>query len=316
MAAFRCTKRPWNACSLAAIIAAGVCLGLLAVCFNFRQTAAAGNTAQFFNRAGSFSADETTGTRPPLDMRPAVAPHPKWASFGGEHKSENARQLADWVADSRDNRSMPFAIVDKVDAKVFVFDASGRLLGAAPVLLGLAVGDFAVQGIGDRKLADIRPEERTTPAGRFVAYLGFNAKKTDVLWVDYKNAVSLHRVITNNPGEHRLERLAAPGPRDKRISYGCINVPAKFFDNVVKPAFTGTYGIVYVLPETRSIGDIFKSFYNVESRWGNRTAANVQERPRAFGCFVQAPKNTDNPLPAPFCGRILSRGAITGHLLS
>ena len=99
------------------------------------------------------------------------------------------------------------------------------------------------------RLSDIRPEERTTPAGRFVASLGYNFKGKDVLWVDYKNAVSLHRVITNNPKERRLERLASPTPLDRRISYGCINVPANFFDNVVKPTFTRTHGIVYVLPE-------------------------------------------------------------------
>ncbi len=39
--------------------------------------------------------------------------------------------MADWVVDSGDNRGMPFAIVDKTDAKVFVFDADGRLRGAA-----------------------------------------------------------------------------------------------------------------------------------------------------------------------------------------
>ena len=256
-------------------------MGFVALCVNCLQVAAAENTAQFFNQGSSFSVDETARPRLPAIVRPAVAPHPKWANFEGEHKSENARQLADWVADSRDNRSMPFAIIDKVDAKVFLFDAYGRLLGASQVLLGLTVGDYAVPGIGDRKLADISPEERTTPAGRFVAYLGFNAKRTDVLWVDYKNAVSLHRVITNNPSERRLERLATPAARDKRISYGCINVPANFYDQVVKPAFSGTYGIVYVLPETRPISEIFSSYYNVESRWGSRTTTNVHEYPRA-----------------------------------
>ena len=110
----------------------------------------------------------------------------------------------------------------------------------------------AVPGIGDRKLSNVRPEEKTTPAGRFVAALGDNIRGEDVLWVDYNGAVSMHRVITTNPKERRLQRLATPTPLDNRISYGCINVPAKFFENVVRPAFTGTSGIVYVLPETRS----------------------------------------------------------------
>jgi hypothetical protein len=69
---------------------------------------------------------------------------------------------------------------------------------------------------------------------------------------------------TNNPKERRLQRLASPTPLDHRISYGCINVPAKFYNNVVSPAFTSTYGIVYVLPETRSISEIFALYYDVE----------------------------------------------------
>ena len=239
LAAFRRTKRSGSACPLAASIAKGICLGLMAVSFNPHQVAAAENTAQFSNPVSLLSAHQVAGTRLTVETQPAVAPHPKRANFEGEHKSEQARHMADWVMDSGDNRGMPFAIIDKMDAKVFVFDAHGRLRGAAPVLLGLARGDYTVPGIGNRKLSDIRPEERTTPAGRFVASLGYNFKGKDVLWVDYKNAVSLHRVITNNPKERRLERLASPTPLDRRISYGCINVPAKFFDNVVKPAFTG-----------------------------------------------------------------------------
>ena len=128
---------------------------------------------------------------------------------------------------------MPFAIVDKIYAKVFVFDAGGRLRGAAPALLGMARGDDTIPGIGDRKLSDIPPRERVTPAGRFVASLGFNVHGKDVLWVDYNDAVSLHRVVTNNPKERRLERLASPKPLEHRISWGCINVPANFYIDVV-----------------------------------------------------------------------------------
>ena len=82
--------------------------------------------------------------------------------------------------------------------------------------------------------------------------------------MDYNDAVSLHRVVTNNPKERRLERLASPKPLEHRISWGCINVPANFYNDVVSPAFTGTYGIVYVLPETRSNSETFASYYDVE----------------------------------------------------
>jgi hypothetical protein len=264
LAALRCTKRSGSIRSIAAIITKGLCLSLLAVSFTPHQVAAADNAAQLSDPNRSLSSHEVAAALLTIETQPVVAPHPKRANFEREHSSRNAHHMADWVIDSGDNHGMPFAIVDKMDAKVFVFDSDGRLRGAAPALLGLARGDYAVPDIGDRKLSDIRPEERTTPAGRFVASLGFNFHGKDVLWVDYNGAVSLHRVVTNNPKERRLQRLASRKPLDHRISYGCINVPAKFYNNVVSPAFTGTYGIVYVLPETQSISEIFALYYDVE----------------------------------------------------
>jgi hypothetical protein len=192
--------------------------------------------------------------------QPDADPGVKRAVFAHETASRDARHIADWVVDSGDSGGLPFVIIDKVNAKVFVFDAHGRIRGAAPALLGLARGDDTVPGIGDRELSNIRPEERTTPAGRFVAQRGMNARGEDVVWVDYDSGVSLHRVITSNPRERRLERLATPTPADNRISYGCINVPAAFYNDVVNPSFTGANGIVYVLPETRSIRQVFGAY--------------------------------------------------------
>ena len=161
-------------------------------------------------------------------------------------------------------------IVDKVDARVFVFHADGRLRGAAPALLGSARGDDAVPGIGNRPLSSIRPEERTTPAGRFEAALDRNLGGKEILWVDYDTAVSMHPVVTSNAVERRAERLATETPLDNRISFGCINVPAKFFESVVHPAFSGTNGIVYVLPESKPAAKVFAS-YDV----GERTQAQA-----------------------------------------
>jgi hypothetical protein len=202
------------------------------------------------------------GAPPPstVTTKLVAAHRTKRANFAKERALFETRHLADWVVDSGDNLTMPFVIIDKIDAKVFVFDQDGRLRGAAPALLGLARGDNAVPGIGERKLSSMRPEERTTPAGRFVASLGRNFHGKEILWVDYDGAVSMHPVITSNPSERRAERLATPTPRDNRISFGCINVPAKFFNTVVRPAFTRTDGIVYVLPETRSTHEVFGSY--------------------------------------------------------
>ena len=225
-----------------------ICLGLLATGLLTSQADAANAALQLLSLNRQFSSQNIAAAPSNNDM---ASPRTIKVNFEGESASSEAREKAEWVVDSGDNQTMPFVIVDKKDAKVFVFDADGHLRGAAPALLGLAIGDKAVPGIGKRKLSSIRPEERTTPAGRFVASMDRNIKGREIIWVDYDGAVSLHPVVTANRLERRVERLATPTPLDNRISYGCINVPAKFFNNVVRPAFTGTNGIVYVLPESK-----------------------------------------------------------------
>lgn len=173
--------------------------------------------------------------------------------------ADPVQQLADSVAQTRDTQGQPFAIIDKARARLFVFQPDGRVQGSSPVLLGSARGDASVPGIGQRKIADIRPAERTTPAGRFAIEPGRNAQGEDIFWIDYDAAVSMHRVRATNPKERRLERLATATPADNRISYGCINVPVAFFDTVVKPIFQARRGVMYVLPETPSGRDVFSA---------------------------------------------------------
>lgn len=167
--------------------------------------------------------------------------------------SRDTLRLAAWIVANADNDGLPYIIVDKAGAAVFASDPQGRPAGSASALLGLGRGDDSLPGIGDRKLSAILPEERITPAGRFVAALGENLSGKAILWVDYEAAISLHPVVTTNLIERRAERLATRSPSDNRISYGCINVPAEFFSTVVQPLFEAAGGIVYVLPETRSI---------------------------------------------------------------
>ena len=171
--------------------------------------------------------------------------------------SSASGQVKTWVLETADNQGLPFIIVDKVNAQVLAFDREGRLLGAAPVLLGLAPGDVSPPGIGDSPLSGIAPEDRITPAGRFLASMGENLGGKGILWIDYDAALSLHPVITTRASDRRLQRLASATALDNRISYGCINVPVTFFEKVVQPAFNGTVGVVYILPETRSIEHVF-----------------------------------------------------------
>ena len=170
---------------------------------------------------------------------------------------EAVQSMLQWVLQYGDNDGAPFAVIDKRHAHLWLFDAAGRSKGNTPVLLGLARGDASVPGIGDRPMAEIEPHERTTPAGRFVAERGRNMKGEDIFWIDYDAAVSMHRVRANNPVERRLQRLATPTADDNRISYGCINVPAAFYDRAIDSLFAALRPVVYLLPETMPLESLF-----------------------------------------------------------
>jgi hypothetical protein len=199
----------------------------------------------------------SAGTAQQTPARPVF----RGADFASHSASADARFVADWVADSGDSRGLPFIILDKRDARVYVFGRQGRLIDSSPVLLGAAPGDDSVADIGTRPMARVREDEKTTPAGRFVAQAGKNASHEDVVWVDYANAVSMHRVRLVDPKERRLERLASPDPAERRISYGCINVPVAFFDSIVWPLLRSTRAVVYVLPEVRDVREVFAAAY-------------------------------------------------------
>lgn len=209
----------------------------------------------------------TPGTGP--DLAPAISPAAPPADASGNAEdsaapdlqgaSTDVRYVADWVQATRDNQAMPYVIIDKVDAKVYVFDAEGRLQGTSAALLGMVPGDGSADGIGNRALSSIAPVDRTTPAGRFIASLGPDLNGKDILWVDYDTALALHRVGRGTPAERRAQRLASPGPQDNRITYGCINVPVAFYEKIVSPAFRGSSGVVYILPEMSAARELFKS---------------------------------------------------------
>lgn len=179
------------------------------------------------------------------------------SDVGLDLPSAEVTDLARWVIASRDNDGMPYLVIDKINAAVFAFDAAGHLQAGAPALLGLARGDHSVEGVGDKKISAIRPQDRITPAGRFVSSLGHDPHGKEILWVDYNDAIALHPVVKGTPRERRAERLQSPTSADNRISYGCINVPLKFYNGFVSPAFAHTSGIVYILPEISSARRLF-----------------------------------------------------------
>lgn len=211
------------------------------------------------------SAAAMAGLAPPAHAAPHGPPASRVAQFGAEPASPEARQIAQWALHSGDHGERAVVLVDKRNAKAYVFGPDGALRGAAPVLLGSAIGDHTVPGVGDKPLSQVRPEERTTPAGRFIAEPGLNTHGEDVVWVDYDAAVSMHRVRPTVKAERRLQRLASKTSADNRISYGCINLPVRFYEDVLSPAVRSTGAVIYVLPETQPAAQLFGA-YEVSER--------------------------------------------------
>jgi hypothetical protein len=211
------------------------------------------------------NAQSPTMRAAPVDEDPlarGIAAGEARAVLKQQRASADVRDIVPRIILAADNAGLPFLVVDKRRARLFIFDAQGRLLDNGPVLLGLARGDFTVPGIAERPIEQVRPFERTTPSGRFIAQHGSNSTGEDVLWVDYDAAVSMHRVRATVAAERRLQRLASPSSADNRISFGCINLPPALYENGVLPLVQRSKAVVYVLPETQPLAQQFQALYD------------------------------------------------------
>jgi hypothetical protein len=180
------------------------------------------------------------------------------AGFERQQPSADAREMAEFVQDTQDAGGRPYLIVDKKAARLFVFEGNGRMLASTPVLLGAEPGDHSVPGVGERaQTGELAPEDRTTPAGRFLTQPGRNLEGEHVIWLDYNAALALHRLRPGRAHQVRAARLEHSQPHERRVSLGCVVVPVAFYVDVIEPLLGSRRGVVYVLPETQSVRDLF-----------------------------------------------------------
>lgn len=230
----------------------------------------------------------------PLDLGSisAAAPQPGLPDLALPSASAEVKQLVRWVIDSGDNARLPFLLIDKVNARVFVFNPAGQLQGDAPALLGMARGDRLLAP-NTATMEQMPPKVRITPAGRFVSRLAIDSLGKELLVLDYEASISLHAVVKGTRKERRAERLNSPTSQDNRISYGCINVPQTFYTSIVSPAFTRTKGIVYVLPETGPASALF-GFNPADA-----LASGTQQSPPAANVPTSQNASASHTAPAP-----------------
>lgn len=152
-----------------------------------------------------------------------------------------------------DNDGLPFAVVDKRNALIRVYRADGSLAGRSPVLLGMTPGDRSVPGVGERAQAGtLTVADRTTAAGRFRSEPGRNRNGEAIVWLDYENALAIHRLRPGRAYEARVKGLTSNDASLKRMSDGCVVVPEAFYDGVIEPILGHSRAVVYVLPEQES----------------------------------------------------------------
>lgn len=179
--------------------------------------------------------------------------------------SQQVKDTASHVVQTKDNGGKPFIVADKMSGNITLFDANGKVLTTAPALYGSEVGD-TLQGTN-----------RQTPAGRFTLTYSKDDKSLGDMQVldgvsmqdgNTNYVWAIHRVI-NPKGENRLNRLNSKTASDNRISNGCINVPAEFFNKHLNQQFDG---VLYVLPETANFNGTMFNNTTVSDR------ANITEQ--------------------------------------
>ena len=203
--------------------------------------------------------------------------------------SQQVKDTASHVVQTKDNDGKPFIVADKMSGNITLFDANGKVLTTAPALYGSEVGD-TLQGTN-----------RQTPAGRFTLTYSKDDKSLGDMQVldgvsmqdgNTNYVWAIHRVI-NPKGENRLNRLNSKTASDNRISNGCINVPAEFFNKHLNRQFDG---VLYVLPETANFDGMLFNNTTVSDR-ANPTAQSGRSEGSTRATSTDTP-NTPNTTTA------------------
>lgn len=178
-----------------------------------------------------------------LDAAPSKSVAVLKQQLARERASLDVERVARWAIESQDHAGLPFLVVDKARAKLFAFDAGGRLVASSPVLLGASRADGpAAAG--------------ATPAGRFVGATWLSARGDGIVWINADAALTLYGIPAGISPGRSMQRLASPELDDKRISDGSLHVAGQFYRDYLTP-LQGQVSIAYVLPEVLPVRDVF-----------------------------------------------------------
>ncbi|RKW13425.1 MAG: hypothetical protein D8H94_10065, partial [Cardiobacterium sp.] len=159
--------------------------------------------------------------------------------------SSAAKASLDHIIDTADNGGRPFVIADKKAGKLYLMNAEGKVVDTTPALFGKTPSDAAktagATGAGKYDLTYNR--DTRLPSGYAGSVQSFDTGANG-------EQFAIHRVI-DVKGQNRQSRLDSKTARDNRITLGCINIPAEFYDAHLDNELGA---VLYVLPETANWG--------------------------------------------------------------
>lgn len=160
--------------------------------------------------------------------------------------SDGANVVNNWIRQSKDNNGQRYIIADKARGELYVMDASGQMLARSPALYGRQLGDG--MSLGETPAGVFTLQERRAPSAYGGDIEQFSTAPNGDIY-------AIHRVLTNNPKQRRLQRLQSNNAVDHRVSLGCINLPSKFYDQYLSKGFGGK---LYILPDQGKLETTFK----------------------------------------------------------
>lgn len=168
--------------------------------------------------------------------------------------SETANVVNSWVTQTKDNAGQKYVIADKASGEIHIMDAKGNVLASAPALYGKKVGDGMTVGETPAGIFTLTQESAPQSYGGDIQHFA-DAPNGDIY--------AIHRVLTGNPKQNRLGRLASKTADDNRVSLGCINIPAAVYDQHLSSGFKGK---LYIIPDQKELGSVFKGIEEIQAK--------------------------------------------------
>lgn len=135
----------------------------------------------------------------------------------------------------RDGESL--IVADKTSGKIYVYDEGLKRVEYAPALYGRSLAN----SISDINSAPV------TPSGEFRTRKVYSTQLGESITTFIEGETSIlaiHPVWLKSPKQRRLERLASDDAADNRITNGCINVPKKFYYDIMNKLDDGVKLVV------------------------------------------------------------------------